>query len=245
MLPQSRAEEARGYAERIRSGLRERNGDWGPVTVSAGVAEYEGGMSSADILVAAADRALYKAKEEGRDRVVLASELTPIPRHHNPVFGRRATAEASPPPAKAPGEKPAVAPSEPPSDPTRWQGTESILVVDDDDDARHSISRVLNRLGYTVYQHGDPRQAITFYQSHGGEIDLILTDVVMPAMNGMTLVDQLTRTDPEIRVLYLSGYILGEVSWSGVPGSVTGFLEKPITIAELGRAVRTILDADA
>jgi two-component system cell cycle sensor histidine kinase/response regulator CckA len=124
----------------------------------------------------------------------------------------------------------------------QWQGSETILVVDDDDDARRTVTRVLKRLGYKVHQEGDPREAIPFFEEHQPEIDLLLTDVVMPAMNGLTLVERLTRTDPALRVLYMSGYIQGEVSWSGVPGSVTGFLEKPITIDELGKAVRGILD---
>ena len=64
----------------------------------------------------------------------------------------------------------------------------------------------------------------------------------MPKMNGLTLVDRVSCFVPDLRVVYMSGYVHGQISWAGVPGSVVGFLEKPIERAELLRTVRHVLD---
>ncbi len=208
------------FANRVRQRIKATNFPWGRVTVSAGAAAYQKGMGSYEVLVAAADRTLYAAKEAGRDRIEVAREL-----------GRRI---APPPPA----ETAAVASPHP----HRRRGAEVVLVVDDERAIRRSLVRILKRAGYRAEESDDPGEVIRRYEDGQDNIDLLITDVMMPKMNGLTLVDRISSFGPHVRVVYMSGYMRGQVSWSGLPGSVIGFLEKPIAKADLLRTVRNVLD---
>ncbi len=204
------------FAERVVTQTRALRLAFGPLTVSAGVAAYEEGMGSHEVLVAAADRALYAAKREGRDRVIVAERFARV------IHPERAT-----PPAMA--------------EMLQLGGSESVLVIDDDDDVRRALVRMLKAAGYRVEATDDPEAIVARYRE-GRPADLLVTDIVMPRMSGLTLADQLLAYQPALRVIYLSGYVQHEVPWRGLPGAVVAFVAKPVDLRELLRTVRDVLE---
>lgn len=228
------AEGASRFAERIRTELADRDFGWGRVTVSAGVAEYEASMSTPDLLVAAADQLLYRAKEEGRDRVAVRSG------------GHRPSGDAERPShgSASPIDGRAGPSTESDEAPPRGRG-ETVLVVDDDPDARRSVSRVLSRLGYRVVEAGSPSQALAMVRGADEPVDLVVADVIMPTMSGFRLVEILLREIRDLRVVYISGYSQDGIDWAGAPGLVRTFLGKPMSIGDLARATRRVLDHPA
>jgi DNA-binding NtrC family response regulator len=122
-------------------------------------------------------------------------------------------------------------------------GDGTILLVEDEDAVRRFAHRVLESYGYTVHALADPRQAIDFANARQGEIDLILTDVVLPDMNGRTMATLLQQQHPESKVLYMSGYADQAIVHHGVLDEATCFLPKPFTATALARSVRECLEA--
>jgi two-component system cell cycle sensor histidine kinase/response regulator CckA len=122
-------------------------------------------------------------------------------------------------------------------------GSETILLVEDDVSLRHLALRVLRRAGYTVLEAHTSRQAIALGASHPARIDLLLTDVVMPDLNGRTVAERLTTHRPDLRVLYMSGYTDDDVMRRGITAAQTQFMQKPFLPDELMRRVRAALDA--
>lgn len=114
---------------------------------------------------------------------------------------------------------------------------ETILVVDDEDDVRALARDVLETRGYTVLDTGDPRHALRIAREHSTSIDLLLTDVVMPLMNGPQLAERLLELRPGTKILFMSSF---EVS--GILAPNTPFIAKPFNIDELARRVRQVLD---
>lgn len=227
ILSSSDAEGASVFAERIRSTLAEGSSRWGTVTVSAGIAEHAPGMESPELLLAAADRALYRAKEEGRNRVRVAERN-----------GSKKAPSTPPPTADAgPSGDEEATPA-----PPRSREDETILVVEDDDDTRRALCRTLEFHGYTVLDAPSGEAALEVVHRRRQPPDLVLTDIIMPGMSGFTLVDRLQGVEPGVRVLYMSGYSHDDVSWEGVPGSKADFLKKPMSVEELGTRVRELLD---
>jgi PAS domain S-box-containing protein len=119
---------------------------------------------------------------------------------------------------------------------------ETILYVEDEDAVRALGTRTLRRLGYTVLETRDGEEALRASERHGGAIDLLLTDVVMPRMGGRELADELAGRHPGMRVLYVSGYTADVVARHGVVEDGRGFLEKPFSPALLAERVREALD---
>ncbi|MFL5606712.1 MAG: ATP-binding protein [Gemmatimonadaceae bacterium] len=122
-------------------------------------------------------------------------------------------------------------------------GSETILLVEDDVSLRHLALRVLRRAGYTVLEAQSSRQAIALGASHPERIDLLLTDVVMPDLNGRTVAERLIVHRPNLRVLYMSGYTDDDVMRRGITAAQTQFIQKPFLPDELMRRVREALDA--
>jgi len=108
------------------------------------------------------------------------------------------------------------------------RATATILLVEDDDQVRALTRSVLERTGYRVLTARDGGEAVTLSGAHEGAIDLLLTDVVMPRMNGRELADQLARTRPTTKVLFVSGYTDGVMLRNGVDAGEVAFLEKPV-----------------
>jgi len=121
-------------------------------------------------------------------------------------------------------------------------GTETVLVVEDEEAVRNLACEYLEMLGYSVLPAGDPRQAIASSDGHGGEIHLLLSDVVLPQMDGRSLYKILSTAHPGLKVLYVSGYTEDYIVQHGVLDRGVHFLAKPFTVETLARKVRFILD---
>jgi PAS domain S-box-containing protein len=121
-------------------------------------------------------------------------------------------------------------------------GTETILVVEDEEELRRLAKRILGRAGYVVLTaaHGD--EALQIAKRHQGRIHLLLTDVVMPKMGGRVLATRLVAERPGLKVLFTSGYTDDAIAHHGVLDPGVRFVAKPVTPAELIRKVREVLD---
>ena len=126
--------------------------------------------------------------------------------------------------------------------PRQRTGKETILVVEDEAIVRQLTCEMLQNLGYTVMRAGDPVEAIELCRRHGGPIHLLLTDVVMPQMDGRTLYRHLAPERPEMKVLYVSGYTEDAIVNHGVLDDNVNFLQKPFTVYGLTSKVRDVLD---
>ncbi|MEP6692721.1 MAG: PAS domain S-box protein [Gemmatimonadaceae bacterium] len=124
------------------------------------------------------------------------------------------------------------------------RGTETILLVEDEDALRTLMHRALAKYGYTVLEARNGREALAICEAYTDRIHVVVTDVVMPEMGGRELVDRLAtlRTGEPIRVLFMSGYPGGDMVRRGVLDAQTAFLQKPLTLASLARKIREILD---
>jgi len=128
---------------------------------------------------------------------------------------------------------------------TRATGTETVLVVDDEEALRRVAQRSLTAAGFTVLTAAGGAEALESAAQHPAEIQLLLTDVVMPKMSGRALALELAKTRPAIKVLYMSGYTDNAIVHHGVLDEGTQFLGKPFTGAELARKVREVLDGSS
>jgi len=124
------------------------------------------------------------------------------------------------------------------------RGSETILIVEDDKEVRSLAVRILKRQGYTVLDGSYGDQAFNVCRQHRGPIHLLLTDVVMPGMDGRALSESLSQLHPEMKVLYMSGYTDDAIIHHGVMDKGMNFIQKPFTIDKLIRKVREILDKD-
>jgi len=121
-------------------------------------------------------------------------------------------------------------------------GSETILVAEDEQIVRVLIRKVLEQAGYTVLLAGGGVEALQLAERHTGRIHLLVTDVVMPGMNGRELARRLVAARPETKVLYLSGYADDAVERHGVLDPGTAFMQKPFGPSALARRVRDVLD---
>ena len=120
-------------------------------------------------------------------------------------------------------------------------GRETILLVEDEDSVRVIIGALLRRNGYTVFESGTPVEALDIFGSKRDTIDLLLTDVVMPGMNGPALAQRCVEDKADLRVLFISGYADASLPAAST-GPNVGFLGKPFQASALTRAVRDLLD---
>jgi CheY-like chemotaxis protein len=125
---------------------------------------------------------------------------------------------------------------------TNILGTETILVVEDQPEVRRLAVAALQKYGYTVYAACSGDEALSLLHEMSVTVDLLVTDVVMPGMNGLTLAQKLSESRPELRVLFMSGYTDDAIAHYGVllePGGP--YLQKPFTPESLGERVRQVL----
>ena len=124
-------------------------------------------------------------------------------------------------------------------------GKETVLLVEDEDAVRHLASRTLQSQGYNVLEAADGLAALTVCQRHLRSVDVVVTDVVMPQLSGVELVERLRTVRPGLKVLYISGYNDSTVVRHGMTEAESNYLQKPFTPDELTRKVRDLLDREA
>jgi PAS domain S-box-containing protein len=139
--------------------------------------------------------------------------------------GRSTTPSAEAPPAKA-----------------RVGGAETILVVEDDEAVRNIAGRILGSAGYQVLAAASGPEALRISEAHAAQIHLVLTDVVMPEMNGKVFIDRLARVRTGFKILFMSGYTDNFIVHQGMLDARTHLIGKPLTRVELLRKVREVLD---
>jgi two-component system, cell cycle sensor histidine kinase and response regulator CckA len=122
-------------------------------------------------------------------------------------------------------------------------GTETVLVVEDEESVRQLVAAILERLGYAVLTARDGAEALETWRGQADRIDLVITDVVMPRLDGPAFVHAIRLTHPGTRVIYLSGYTEDAVTRHRMAvGDETPLLQKPFTSGALARMVRSVLD---
>ncbi len=122
-------------------------------------------------------------------------------------------------------------------------GSETVLLVEDEEAVRRLALVALERRGYRVLAAGSAAEAMALATGHQGPLHLLLTDVVMPDMGGRQLAEALTARRPGLKVLFMSGYTDDTVLRDGLASADRSFLQKPFSVAALGRRVREVLDA--
>jgi PAS domain S-box-containing protein len=125
------------------------------------------------------------------------------------------------------------------------RGTETILLVEDDSQLRQLSSSVLTHCGYRVLTASSPEEGLATAQDNHRDIRLLITDVIMPGMNGRQLAEKIAQLSPKIRVLYISGYTNNAIAHYGVLDDGLWFLPKPFTLSALVAKVREVLDSPA
>jgi CheY-like chemotaxis protein len=124
----------------------------------------------------------------------------------------------------------------------RSTGMETILLVEDDEAILNLGKVILEELGYTVLAAPTPGRAIRLGEDHPGDIHLLITDVVMPEMNGRELAEQLSAIRPNLKCLYMSGYTADLITHRGILDVGVNFIQKPFGRNELAARVRQVLD---
>jgi CheY-like chemotaxis protein len=122
------------------------------------------------------------------------------------------------------------------------RGSETVLLVEDEDGVRALMRQVLHKHGYNVLESRHGGEALLMCERHQGKIDLLLTDVVLEQMSGRELAERLLKVRPEMKVLYVSGYADDAIVHHGVLTEGMAFLQKPFTTESLARKVRYVLD---
>ncbi len=149
-------------------------------------------------------------------------------------------------PSRVPKPNPQVhrkaAPTAKPGKDGNSRPRETILLVEDERSVREFMARTLSKLGYRVLVAADGESALAQSVGFAGEIHLLVTDVMMPNMNGKDLADRLCSLRPQIKVLFVSGYSRADL-WPDVCEDQTDWLPKPFTVAQFQRKVRHVLDS--
>jgi CheY-like chemotaxis protein len=127
---------------------------------------------------------------------------------------------------------------------TAAPGSETILLVEDDEMVRNLVRETLEGQGYTILDAAGPKEAHRMAERFQGAIHLMITDVVMPKASGRDLAQQLTSCRPDMKVLYMSGYTDGAILNSGLLRKEVAFLQKPFMPAALAAMVREVLEGD-
>ena len=125
------------------------------------------------------------------------------------------------------------------------RGHETILLVEDEPAILRVASTILTRQGYSVLAAGSPRAAIELARENAGKISLLLTDVVMPEMNGRDLARELQTRNPGLKLLFMSGFTADVIADHGAIDEGVHFIQKPFSVHSLSAKVREVLDSVA
>lgn len=120
-------------------------------------------------------------------------------------------------------------------------GYETILLVEDEPAILAMTTTMLERLGYTVLAASTPTEGLDLAKEHHSEINLILTDVIMPEMNGLDLAERLMSLNPDMKTLFMSGYTANIIAHHGVLDKGVAFIEKPFSRRDLASKLREVL----
>ncbi len=121
-------------------------------------------------------------------------------------------------------------------------GTETIVVVEDDDGVRDLVVDILKRYGYKVLHAAGGMEGLKIMEAHHGPLHLLLTDIVMPRINGVALYEKAAQINPNLKVLYMSGYTDDVILQSGAVARGAPFIQKPFALLDLVFKIREILD---
>ncbi len=121
-------------------------------------------------------------------------------------------------------------------------GTETVLVIEDEELVRELVTGIMREAGYTVLQAGDARSAHDLVTTYAGEIHLVISDMILPDATGTELFEQLSGVRPGMKVLYMSGYTPDVISRVGQLGPEAHFIQKPFSLHEFSHKVRKVLD---
>ncbi len=221
ILAGSDSEGALIFAERVRAGLRASPLPHGPLTVSAGVATYHPGMTSPDELLTAADRAMYRAKQDGRDCVRVSGDLP-----------ESAAADGGTTPSEA-------APTDDPAPPltllpshrvTQFGEGKRVLVVEDEAPIRRLISTYLSREGFHVTEAKAVPEAVKALST---EFDLVITDIHLPGSSGNELVGAVKARWVRTQVIVITGHRDAELAAEALNAGADRYLFKPFGMSEL------------
>lgn len=124
------------------------------------------------------------------------------------------------------------------------KGEESILLVEDEPELLNVSEQILKELGYTVLAVSHPDEAIRYAEQYGEKIDLLITDVIMPKMNGRDLATHILELHPHIHCLFMSGYTADIITNQGILDEGIDFLQKPFSVQALADKVRTVIESE-
>lgn len=124
----------------------------------------------------------------------------------------------------------------------KLNGTETILLVDDDQSVQRMLSRIMSTFGYKILTASNGEEALTIFKQNKDDIDLLLTDVVMPGMGGRVLMEEIQTIRPDAPTLFMSGYSLNAVHHKYILDKDIEYIQKPPAMEDLLTKVRTILD---
>lgn len=123
-----------------------------------------------------------------------------------------------------------------------FTGSETVLVVEDDDRVRVLVGRMLARLGYKVLSARDPQETFAIVQASETPIELVLSDVVMPDLQGPEIVSEVQLRSPRTKALFMSGHNRNWLAQQRMLGDDDAFIQKPFTPLALAKRVREVLD---
>lgn len=123
-------------------------------------------------------------------------------------------------------------------------GSETVLLVDDEEQLKEFCKRILEKKGYTVLSAIHPEEAILLAERHNGDIHLLVTDIIMPTMNGKKLYDKIVQLKPGIKTLFMSGYMSDRVKSEGIQIDQENFIQKPFNNNDFFMKIRHIIDND-
>ncbi|QKC96727.1 cell cycle histidine kinase CckA [Mesorhizobium sp. NZP2298] len=157
------------------------------------------------------------------------------------IFLPRHIAEAKK--AAEPGEAPSAAPVKPVDSTKDLSGSATVLLVEDEDAVRMGGVRALTSRGYTVHEASSGVEALEVFEALGGKVDIVVSDVVMPEMDGPTLLGELRKRQPDIKFVFVSGYAEDAFARNLPAEAHFGFLPKPFSLKQLATIVKDMLES--
>ncbi|MCA0030730.1 response regulator [Mesorhizobium opportunistum] len=157
------------------------------------------------------------------------------------IFLPRHIAEAKT--AAEPGEAPSAAPAKPADSTKDLSGSATVLLVEDEDAVRMGGMRALTSRGYTVHEASSGVEALEVFEALGGKVDIVVSDVVMPEMDGPTLLGELRKRQPDIKFVFVSGYAEDAFARNLPADAQFGFLPKPFSLKQLATIVKDVLES--